>query len=129
MLNPLNWGGTLMTVIPPPWAAAATPAPLVRIRRVRSAIARTERDLANPACILAPRSLVIVRSFAAVGVERCPPSGLRPLPGVVTALFLFGRGDSLSCVSTMAVLTKPDDYEDEGRERRPDHPQKRDPPR
>src|SRR2546426_10245658 len=114
MLNPLNWGGTLMTVIPPPWAAAGIPAPLVRIRRVRSAIAGTERDLANPACILASRSFVIVRSFAAVGVERCPPSGLRPLPRVGNAPFPFGRRDSLSCVSTMAILTEPDDYEDEG---------------
>src|SRR3989442_2720543 len=126
MLNPLNWGGTLMTVIPPPWAAASIPAPLVRIRRVRSTIAGTERDLANAACILAPRSLVIIRSFAAVGVDGCPPSGLRPLPGVVTALCLCGRRDSLSCVSTMAILTEPDDYEDEGRERRPDDPQNRD---
>src|SRR2546425_2017234 len=126
MLNPLNWGGTLMTVIPPPWAAASIPAPLVRIRRVRSTMAGPERDLANAACILAPRSLVIIRSFAAVGVERCPPSGLRPLPGVATARFLCGRRDSLSCVSTVAILTEPGDYEDEGRERRPHHPQNRD---
>src|SRR2546426_9913341 len=123
MLNPLNWGGTLMTVIPPPWAAASIPAPLVRIRRVRSTIAGTERDLANAACILAPRSLVIIRSFAAVGVERCPPSGLRPLSCVGTALFLCGCRDWLSCFSTIAILSESDDYDDEGRERRRDDPQ------
>src|SRR2546422_11496259 len=106
MLNPLNWGGTLMTVIPPPWAAAGIPAPLVRIRRVRSAIAGTERDLANPACILASRSFVIVRSFAAVGVERCPPSGLRPLPGGGTPAFLWRRRDWRLCVSAVALMAE-----------------------